>query len=59
MKMKPEIFDVVVTITEHGITKRKMYQNINHRDLLVIFMECSEGYRNGNCDKYAITVAQD
>lgn len=59
MKMKSETFDVVVSITEDGVKKRKIYQNVNHRDLLIIFMEVSEGYKRGDCDEYVITVIQD
>jgi len=59
MRIKSDTFDVIVSITEDGKTTKKIYQNVNHRDLLVIFMECSEGYKKDDCDEYAITVIQD
>lgn len=59
MRMKSETFDVIVSITENGRTEKRIYQNVNHGELLVIFMECSEGYKKNDCDAYAITVVQD
>lgn len=58
-KMRSEKFDVIISITEKGKTETKLYPSVNHRDLLVIFTEISEGYRKGDFDKYAITVTQD